>query len=45
MGFIQAAEESSNSRIYGGVHFRSAGQDGLTTGIAVGEFVSQHFLA
>ncbi|RCJ17002.1 CARDB domain-containing protein [Nostoc sp. ATCC 53789] len=44
LGFMQAAEESSNSRIYGGVHFRSAAEDGLTTGIAVGEFVSQHFL-
>ena len=44
MGFTQAAEENSDSRIYGGVHFQSATQDGLATGIAVGQFVSQHFL-
>lgn len=44
LGFMQAAEESSNSRIYGGVHFPSATNDGLTTGIAIGEFVTQNFL-
>jgi CARDB/PAP2 superfamily len=44
LSFGQAAQESSDSRIYGGVHFRSAAQDGLTTGMAVGDFISQNFL-
>lgn len=42
--FTQAAEESGISRIYGGVHFQSANLDGLTTGGAVADYVSQNFL-
>ncbi len=42
--FMQGAQENGDSRIYGGVHFQSANLDGLATGIAIGEFVSQNFL-
>ncbi|MBO3461070.1 phosphatase PAP2 family protein [Aetokthonos hydrillicola Thurmond2011] len=42
--FTQLAQEVGASRIYGGVHFPSAVEDGITTGIAVGEFVSRNAL-
>src|SRR6185503_14684157 len=40
----QAANESGKSRIYGGIHFQSANQDGLATGRALGAYVASHFL-
>src|SRR6185503_19746741 len=40
----QAANESGQSRIYGGIHFQSANRDGLATGRALGEYVASNFL-
>jgi membrane-associated phospholipid phosphatase len=37
--FAQAAEEAGLSRLYGGIHFRSA----ITFGLAQGQCVAQHF--
>jgi membrane-associated phospholipid phosphatase len=37
-GFLQAAREAALSRLYGGIHFRSANEDGLKAGLAVGEW-------
>jgi membrane-associated phospholipid phosphatase len=42
--FIAAAREAAISRVYGGIHFRSASDDGLATGIAIGEWTVRHFL-
>ena len=38
------AEEIGLSRIYGGIHFLSADEDGLEAGRQVGEYVFQYFL-
>ena len=37
--FTQAVDEAFNARIYGGIHFRAACQDGQTTGAQVGDLV------
>ena len=42
--FSQAALESADSRLYGGIHFRFDNDDGYTTGTAVGEYVAANFL-
>ena len=42
--FTSAANEAGISRIYGGIHFNSANQDGLTTGRAIGSYVASNFL-
>jgi hypothetical protein len=39
-----AAEEAAASRIYGGIHFRSASEDGLQAGISIGEWTVTHYL-
>jgi membrane-associated phospholipid phosphatase len=39
-----AAEEAAASRIYGGIHFRSASDDGLQAGINIAEWVFGHYL-
>lgn len=36
--FSEAAAEAALSRLYGGIHFRSAIQDGLTAGLQIGEW-------
>jgi hypothetical protein len=36
-GFSQAARESADSRVYAGIHFRSACEDGLVLGRKVGQ--------
>ena len=36
--FSSAAAEAALSRLYGGIHFRSANEDGLRAGIAIGEW-------
>lgn len=41
---LDAAEEAAASRIYGGIHFRSASQDGLQAGISIGEWTFAHYL-
>jgi membrane-associated phospholipid phosphatase len=42
--FTQAASEAGISRIYGGIHFASANEDGLAAGRALGEYVFDNFL-
>jgi hypothetical protein len=41
---LDAAEEAAVSRLYGGIHFRSANEDGLQAGISVGEWTATHYL-
>jgi hypothetical protein len=41
---MDAAEEAAASRIYGGIHFRSASEDGLQAGSSVGEWTVTHYL-
>jgi len=42
--FSQAAIENGNSRIYAGIHFRSAVEDGIRQGNQIGRFVFTHVL-
>jgi membrane-associated phospholipid phosphatase len=42
--FSAAAQEAGISRIYGGIHFNSANQDGLAAGQALGDYVFGNFL-
>jgi PAP2 superfamily len=42
--FSQAAAENGDSRIYAGIHFRSAVEDGIAQGAKIGRFVFQHAL-
>src|SRR5207247_1272748 len=41
---LDAAEEAAVSRLYGGIHFRSANEDGLQAGISIGEWTDTHYL-
>jgi len=41
---FDAAEEAALSRIYGGIHFRSASEDGAQAGISIGEWTATHYL-
>jgi membrane-associated phospholipid phosphatase len=41
---LDAAEEAALSRIYGGIHFRSASEDGLQAGSSIGEWTFTHYL-
>jgi hypothetical protein len=41
---LDAAEEAALSRIYGGIHFRTASEDGLQAGISIGEWTFRHYL-
>jgi membrane-associated phospholipid phosphatase len=41
---LEAAEEAAASRIYGGIHFRSASEDGLQAGISIGQWTFIHYL-
>jgi PAP2 superfamily len=41
---LDAAEEAADSRLYGGIHFRSANDDGLQAGISIGEWIASHYL-
>ena len=41
---LDAAEEAAASRLYGGIHFRSANEDGLQAGISIGEWTDSHYL-
>lgn len=40
--FLAAAEEAAISRLYGGIHFRPAIENGVLQGRAVGEWVVEH---
>jgi len=42
--FSAAAAEAALSRLYGGIHYRSANDDGLAAGIAIGEWTVSHYL-
>lgn len=42
--FSDAADEANNSRVYGGIHFRSAVRDGRTIGDKVGKLVTDTLL-
>jgi hypothetical protein len=42
--FSQAATENGESRIYAGIHFRSAVEDGIKEGKNIGAFVFTHAL-
>jgi hypothetical protein len=42
--FSQAARESADSRVYAGIHFRSACEDGLTLGRKVGQRTATLYL-
>jgi hypothetical protein len=42
--FSSAAVEVSNSRVYAGIHFRTACEEGLKLGRKVGHFVAVHYL-
>lgn len=41
--FFEAASEAANSRLYGGIHFRDAIEQGEWQGREIGEFVSNKF--
>jgi hypothetical protein len=41
---FEAAEEAAASRIYGGIHFRTASEDGLQAGTSIGEWTFAHYL-
>jgi PAP2 superfamily len=41
---MEAAEEAGASRIYGGIHFRSASEDGLQAGSSIGAWTATHYL-
>jgi hypothetical protein len=42
--FSDAAREAAESRLYGGIHFRSANADGFAAGIEIGAWASRRFL-
>jgi hypothetical protein len=42
--FSQAAQENADSRVYAGIHFRSACRDGLIQGAQVGRYVFERTL-
>jgi hypothetical protein len=41
---LDAAQEAAASRLYGGIHFRSANEDGLQAGISIGEWAGTRYL-
>jgi hypothetical protein len=41
---LDAAEGAAMSRVYGGIHFRSASEDGLQAGMSIGEWTVTHYL-
>ena len=41
---LDAADEAGDSRVYGGIHFRTASEDGLEAGISIGEWTGTHYL-
>ncbi|PYI85991.1 MAG: hypothetical protein DME26_09845 [Verrucomicrobia bacterium] len=42
--FSSAAAEAAISRLYGGIHFRSASEDGLSAGLSIGEWAFTHYM-
>src|SRR5207247_5785248 len=41
---FEAADEAAVSRIYGGIHFRTASEDGLQAGTSIGQWTFTHYL-
>jgi membrane-associated phospholipid phosphatase len=41
---LDAAEEAAASRIYGGIHFRTASEDGLQAGMSIGQWTFTRYL-
>jgi hypothetical protein len=41
---MAAADEAGDSRVYGGIHFRTASEDGLEAGSRIGEWAFTHYL-
>lgn len=42
--FSAAAAEAAISRLYGGIHFRFSIEDGVTAGLAIGEWTFLHYM-
>ena len=42
--FSQASQENADSRVYAGIHFRTACRDGIKLGEQVGRRTFTHFL-
>jgi hypothetical protein len=42
--FSEAALENANSRVFAGIHFRSATTDGVRQGEKIGKFIFKHSL-
>ena len=42
--FSDAAAEAALSRLYGGIHYRSANEDGLRAGVSIGAWVMTHVM-
>ena len=42
--FSTAAEEAALSRLYGGIHYRSANEDGLRAGVAIGAWTVRNVM-
>ena len=42
--FSAAASEAADSRVYGGIHFRFASDDGLAAGLSIGEWTVMRYL-
>ena len=42
--FLEAAHENADSRVYAGIHFRTATRDGVTLGRQIGAFGEKHYL-
>lgn len=42
--FSAAAAEAAISRLYGGIHYRSANEDGIEAGAGIGEWTVNHYL-
>ena len=40
----QAAQENADSRVYAGIHFRTACRDGVREGRKIGKFTFMHYL-
>ncbi len=42
--FLEASEEAAISRLYGGIHYRPAIEDGVTQGRQIGDFIVNKLL-
>jgi hypothetical protein len=40
----QAAQENADSRVFAGIHFRTACRDGVHQGHQIGKFIFMHYL-